>query len=529
MLWRNLRSTTVLAGSRGFASKLKKTVLLPNYIRVRDLAKKLKVPADDVAKLACKKHYHKYYLTHNNVEYKFETLKQVILPFEVAAKIAAHHNALVVYDSVEPEAVGKHDIPHEKRDMCQTRPPVIAVMGHVNHGKTTLMDTLRGTNVADREVEGITQKIHVCLTDLNFETPATFLDTPGHFHFTRMRNNAASVADVVVLVVAADEGCLLQTEESIGCIEDLGVPSIVCINKMDKATPDALDAVEKEVRSYVALETSPVVPISAKLGTNLDELKEKILAILPNVDLTAYYGTKGGDATGTALEVVASIGMGTVIRVMIFHGLLHPKDHFICGMIHGVVKTIRNANGDVVPVASPGHVVDVTFKNVSRHRDAPLEFGFHVVSKDRAEEIMAQREMNMDFQECAVLKEDETQEDEVAEPVPLKGFFGAPIVIKADTAGSLTSILDTVDAMPLIHTAHVGLGNITTKDIERGCTIFGFGVRVQARERRLAAQEGVNIILRPTVHQLLEDIELLQAQEAAKEATADDDTDELRP
>ncbi|OQR85527.1 translation initiation factor IF-2 [Achlya hypogyna] len=525
LLVRNL-GRAPLVGCRGFASKLKKPVILPNYIRVRDLAKKLKVPVDEVAKAACRKHYRKYYMTHNGVEYKFETLKQIILPFDAAARIAAQHNALVVYDKVEPDAVGKHDIPHDKRDMCQTRPPVIAVMGHVNHGKTTLMDTLRGTNVADYEVEGITQKIHVCATDLNFETPATFLDTPGHFHFTRMRNNAAAVADVVVLVVAADEGCLLQTEESIGCIEDLGVPTVVCINKMDKATPATLEAVEKEVRGYVALEHSPVLPISAKHGTNLDELKDKILAILPDIDLTAYYGTKGGDAQGTALEIVASIGMGTVIRVMIFHGLLHPKDHFICGMIHGVVKTIRNANGDVVPVASPGQVVDVTFKNISRHKDAPLEFGFHVVSQTRAEEIVEQREMDMDFQASAVPTE--TPEDDVdEEPLPTKGFFGAPIVVKADTAGSLTSILDTVDSMPLIHTAHVGLGNITTKDIERGCTIFGFGVRAHARERRLAAQENIKIVLRPTVHELLEEINLLQDAEAAKVDADDDDGPEL--
>ncbi|OQS07233.1 translation initiation factor IF-2 [Thraustotheca clavata] len=506
---------------RGFASKLKKPVVLPNYIRVRDLAKKLKVTSDEVVKQTCTKHYHKYSMTHNNVEYKFETLKQVIIPFDLASKVAAKYGALVVYDSVEPENVDKHQLPPGTNEMCQIRPPVIAVMGHVNHGKTTLMDTLRGTNVADYEVEGITQKIHVCSTDLNFETPATFLDTPGHFHFTRMRNNAASVADLVVLVVAADEGCLLQTEESIGCIENLGVPSIVCINKIDKVQPSAIEKVEKEIQSYVALKKSPILPISAANGTNLDKLKENILEILPQVNLMAYYGTKGGDAQGTALEIVASIGMGTVIRVMIFHGLLHPKDHFICGMIHGVVKTIRNSKGQVVPVASPGQVVDVTFKNVSRHRDAPLEFGFHVVTQARAEEIIEQRELNVDFQASIIPSDDDSVEDN-QEPLPAKGFFGAPIVIKADTAGSLTSILDTVDEMPFIHTAHIGLGNITTKDIERGCTIFGFGVRVHARERKLAVQENINIIIRPTIHELLEEISTHEAQERAKEMNTEE-------
>ncbi|RHY70294.1 hypothetical protein DYB34_008839, partial [Aphanomyces astaci] len=402
-----------------FASKPKKPIVLNDFTRVRELSKKLKVTADEVVKHACRKHYRKYYMTHHDVKYKFDTLKQVILPLDLAARIADHFGVEVAYEAVEPQDI----VSDPSLGVLVSRPPVIAVMGHVDHGKTTLMDTLRGANVAKHEVENITQKIHVCDTMLAPDVPATFLDTPGHFHFTRMRNNAADVADVVVLVVAADEGCRLQTDESIGCIESLDVPTVVCVNKVD----------------------------------------------------------------------------------LVQHGALRVGDHFICGMLHGVVKNLKRANGDDVAVAWPGHVVDVCFKRLSKHKDAPLEFSLHVVTKDRAEAVLHQRELAMDFQ-AAVEVADDNEKDEM----PAKGFCGTPIVIKTDTAGSLTSILDTVDAsMPGIHTAHMGLGHVTTKDVERGCTIFGFNVRVGARERKLAKDQHVKIVIRPTIHELLEEIALV--------------------
>ncbi|KAF0692254.1 Aste57867_16653 [Aphanomyces stellatus] len=493
-------ASSMLPFWRSFATKPKKPVVLSDFIRVRDLAKKLKVHVDDVVKHACKKHYHKYYMTHAGVDYKFDNLKQVILPVDMAARIATHYAAPVVYDSIEPPAF-------DDAQQQQVRPPVIAVMGHVDHGKTTLMDSLRGTEVAKHEVEGITQKIHVCDTTLAPDMPVTFLDTPGHFHFTRMRNNAAGVADVVVLVVAADEGCRLQTEESIGCIESLGVPSVVCINKMDIAPPGALERLTADVKEYVAVEHSPIVAISAKDGTNLDRLKATLLEVLRDVPLQACVGT-GGNAQGTTLEVVASTGTGTVLRVLIVHGIVQKGDHFVCGMIHGMIKTIRRATGVVVDAATPGQVVDVTYKKLSRHKDAPLEFDFHVVSKERAEHILEQREMANDFA-ASVQVDDEAAAQEAAD-LPAKGFVGTPIVVKADTAGSLTSLLDTIDDMPGIHVAHFGLGNVTANDVDRGCTIFGFNVKVQSRERKLAETAGVHVVVRPTIHQLLEEISLVE-------------------
>ncbi|RHZ34122.1 hypothetical protein DYB37_011953 [Aphanomyces astaci] len=407
---------------RSFASKPKKPIVLNDFTRVRELSKKLKVTADEVVKHACRKHYRKYYMTHHDVKYKFDTLKQVILPLDLAARIADHFGVEVAYEALEPQDI----VSDPSLGVLVSRPPVIAVMGHVDHGKTTLMDTLRGANVAKHEVENITQKIHVCDTMLAPDVPVTFLDTPGHFHFTRMRNNAADVADVVVLVVAADEGCRLQTDESIGCIESLDVPTVVCVNKVD----------------------------------------------------------------------------------LVQHGALRVGDHFICGMLHGVVKNLKRANGDDVAVAWPGHVVDVCFKRLSKHKDAPLEFSLHVVTKDRAEAVLHQRsELAMDFQAAVEVADDN---EKVDDEMPAKGFFGTPIVIKTDTAGSLTSILDTVDAsMPGIHTAHMGLGHVTTKDVERGCTIFGFNVRVGARERKLAKDQHVKIVIRPTIHELLEEIALV--------------------
>ncbi|ETV89858.1 hypothetical protein, variant [Aphanomyces invadans] len=314
---------------RSFASKPKKPVVLNDYTRVRDLAKKLKVSADDVVKQACRKHYHKYYMTHHDIQYKFDSLKQVILPLDLAARIADHFGATVAYESVEPQDIESDP----SLGVLVPRPPVIAVMGHVDHGKTTLMDTLRGANIAQFEVEKITQKIHVCDTTLAPDVPVTFLDTPGHFHFTRMRNNAAGVADAVVLVVAADEGCRLQTDESIGCIEDLDVPTVVCVNKMDLVPPSTFDKICDEIKEYVALETSPVLPISAKEGTNLDVLKQTLLNVLETQVLTMHAhvdrGTQGNRIPRGCFDGERSLfcrnnaGSGRVDRSR--HGPSHPR------------------------------------------------------------------------------------------------------------------------------------------------------------------------------------------------------------
>lgn len=395
-------------------------VAIPAFIRVRDLAKLLKKPVDDVLKRVATRAHRKFHMTLNEGEtsrtqLEFKNVKQIILPFQKAREVAASFGVSVAYDEVEPAptAFRASKARRAQQENVMQRRPVIAVMGHVDHGKTTLMDTLRldspftstgdsnSRPIAPFEARGITQKINVCDAALSPTLAATFLDTPGHFHFFRMRSSAAQVADLVILVVAADEGVRLQTEESIGAIEEPGIPAIACINKLDLLDEEGdeedrgrVQDIVDELRSFVALQTCPIIGISGKTGLNLDELRS---ALCRATDELAEHGKLGAYvgpdtlAEGLVLESVAMKGRGMVLRVLLKHGVLKPKEHFVAGMIHGAVRSVRDANGKELAHALPGMVVDVTYANKSKYVDAPNEFGFYVLPEERAKQVVEQR------------------------------------------------------------------------------------------------------------------------------------------
>lgn len=379
---------------------------LPSYIRVRDLAKRLKRPIDEVLKRSASRAHRKFHMTietgHDaRTELEFSKVKEIILPFAKAQEVAAGLGISVAYEDIEP-VLTPFRAGHMLREHSVQRRPVIAVMGHVDHGKTTLMDALGDSArpLAPFETRGITQKINVSGAALSPALEATFLDTPGHFHFFRMRSSAAQVADLVVLVVAADEGVRLQTEESIGAIEDAEIPVVVCINKMDlldDADEDDRGRVEDivaELRSFVALQECPIIQISGKTGENLDALRAALCDATDDLAARGKLGAYVGPtrlAEGLVLESIASKGRGTVLRVLLKHGMLKPKDHFVAGMIHGSVRSVRDAAGNEVSVAVPGMVVDVIYGNKSKYVDAPNEFGFFVLPEDRARDVIEQR------------------------------------------------------------------------------------------------------------------------------------------
>eukprot|EP00644_Phytophthora_capsici_P014117 jgi/Phyca11/13269/fgenesh1_pg.PHYCAscaffold_3_\ len=481
--------------------------------------------------------------TKNHPPAEFRSVKHIVLPFRVAQEVAESFGIQVAYDDVEPELLDvSAGLPEE---LLGRRQPVIAVMGHVDHGKTTLMDTLRKQmkaglkQIAPYEKHGITQKINVCEAALTPDVKTTFLDTPGHFHFFRMRTSAAQVADAVLLIVAADEGVLLQTEESIGAIEEAGLPAVICINKVDLLGEDddgQVDKIVDELRSFVALQDSPVLTISGKTGAGLDDLKQTVWELVMGLDderrLDAVVGSET-HAEGLVLESVALKGRGTVLRVLIKNGELEEKQHFVAGMIHGVVRSMRDAEGCDVKRALPGTVVDITYSNKSKNVDAPNEHGFFVLPEARAKQVMEQRELALEFNDCLLPDENgvyseadaeyteadesnveevnnhaEEDSDDIIDENDL--IETKSIIVKADGAGSLTSIQDTVDEMAGISTARLGIGNISTKDIDVAingkCPIFGFNVKLRKREAKLASERGVRVILRSTVHELIEEI-----------------------
>lgn len=518
--------------------------VLPAFIRVRDLAKALRQPLDKVLKQTVTKANRRFHLkTKNHPPAEFRSVKHIVLPFRVAQEVAESFGIQVAYDDVEPELLDvSAGLPEE---LLGRRQPVIAVMGHVDHGKTTLMDTLRKQmkaglkQIAPYEKHGITQKINVCEAALTPDVKTTFLDTPGHFHFFRMRTSAAQVADAVLLIVAADEGVLLQTEESIGAIEEAGLPAVICINKVDLLGEDddgQVDKIVDELRSFVALQDSPVLTISGKTGAGLDDLKqtvwELVMGLADGRRLDAVVGSET-HAEGLVLESVALKGRGTVLRVLIKNGELEEKQHFVAGMIHGVVRSMRDAEGCDVKRALPGTVVDITYSNKSKNVDAPNEHGFFVLPEARAKQVMEQRELALEFNDCLLPDEngvyseadaeyteaDESNVEEVNNDAEEDSddiidendlIETKSIIVKADGAGSLTSIQDTVDEMAGISTARLGIGNISTKDIDVAingkCPIFGFNVKLRKREAKLASERGVRVILRSTVHELIEEI-----------------------
>ncbi|KAJ0403359.1 hypothetical protein P43SY_007110 [Pythium insidiosum] len=520
---------------------------VPSFIRVRELAKLLKLPVDDVVKRVTTRRNRRFHMTLDDDRFEFKTVKEIVLPFELARDVAAQFGRAVRFEDVEPaplDAAQLRVLRSATGIETATRQPVIAVMGHVDHGKTTLMDTLRQSRIAQSEAHGITQKINICQAQLTPELSAMFLDTPGHFHFYRMRNSAAQLADLVVLMVAADEGCLLQTEESIGAVEDSGLPVVACINKIDIASPDQIAAVREELRSFVALQRCPILEISAKTGANLDGLRDELAALAASARVLAQRQAVVGREVapqGIVLESLQVKGRGMVLRVLLQHGVLKKQDHFVAGMIHGVVRSLRNADsGKELSHAEPGVVVDVVFANKSKNVDAPIEFGFFALPESHAKRVIEQRQLAMDFAESALPLEDADEEDETVEttqeedvaasrehedaadgededastPTSLAAQGLKPIVVKADGAGSLATIQDTVDEMPGLKTVRLGIGHITAKDVDvainKDCPIFGFKVRLRRREQKLAAARGVRVVLRSTIHGLLEEITRFQ-------------------
>ncbi|CEG47257.1 translation initiation factor if-2 [Plasmopara halstedii] len=522
---------------------------IPAYIRVRDLAKALRQPLDKVLKRTVTKTNRRYHFkTTTHISAEFRSVKDIILPYRVTQEVAESFGIQIAYDDVEPSF--SDVMTSYTKESLGRRQPVLAVMGHVDHGKTTLMDTLRrqtqaeSKQIAPYEKHGITQKINVCEATIKHDMKVTFLDTPGHFHFFRMRSNAAQVADAVLLIVAADEGVLMQTEESIGAIEDAQLPTIICINKIDLLhdSDKQVEKIVKELRLFVALQRSPVLLISGKTEVGLDELKHTIWELVTKLaddhKLDAAVGAEM-NAEGLVLESVAIKGRGTVLRVLIKHGELVAKQHFVAGMIHGVVRTMRDAEGRHVERAVPGTVVDITYSNKSKNVDAPNEHGFFVLSEARAKQVVEQRGLALEFNDSRLPDEDDTQTTDAEystersdenEEITSNGDLMTgkaeeyssgvinenelvetqSIIVKADGAGSLTSIQDTVDEIPGISTVRLGIGNISTKDIDVAingkCPIFGFNVKLHTREAKLAAEKGVRIILRSTVYEVIEEI-----------------------
>jgi translation initiation factor IF-2 len=396
-----------------------------------------------------------------------------------------------------------------------TRPPVVTIMGHVDHGKTSLLDAIRETDVAGGEAGGITQHIGAYKVKITKEdSPAfgrqiVFLDTPGHEAFTRMRARGAKVTDIVVLVVAADDGVMPQTLEAMDHAKAAKVPIIVAVNKIDK--PEALpDRVKKQLADRGLMPedwggTTVFVDVSAKKRTNLNLLMEMICLVADLQDLKA---NPERPATGTVVEAKVDRGRGVVATVLVQNGTLRVGDSFIVGNVFGKVRAMFDDRSRAVEEAPPSTPVEVLgLEGLPQSGDVLM-----VADREKARQIAEYREQRS--REATLAKSSKLSLEGLAEQIKTAGVKELPIILKADVQGSAEVLADTLTKLSnekvKIKILHTGVGAINENDVllasASNAVIIGFNVRPERKAQELADQEKIDIRLHSIIYELQDQI-----------------------
>jgi len=463
-------------------------------ITVKELSEKLDVKASLVIKK----------LVDRNI---FATINQT-LDAKLATDIAREFGASTATVSFEEEAMQDVETAQEEKDQVK-RAPVVTIMGHVDHGKTSLLDAIRQAHVADKEAGGITQHIGAYQVEKNGRK-IVFIDTPGHEAFTRMRARGAKVTDIVVLVVAADDGVMPQTIEAIDHARAAKVPIIVAINKIDKpgAQPDRIKQQLSE-RGLLWEDWGGdvvMVPVSAKTKVNLDLLLEMILLVADLQDLKANPGRPG---MGTVLEAKLDRGRGPVATVLVSNGTLRIGDYFICGAVFGKVRAMLNDRGEQVRDAEPSTPVEVLgLEDLPEAGDS-----FQVVTDTaKAKQIVLYRESKALEQSLA--KSSRLTLEQLHKQMEAGEVKELPIILKTDVGGSAEVLTDTLQKLSndkvRISVIRSGVGAITESDVLLAATsnaiIIGFNVRPERNVAAMAEQEKVDIRLHTIIYNLTDEI-----------------------
>ncbi|MGA3160236.1 MAG: translation initiation factor IF-2 [Terracidiphilus sp.] len=480
-------------------------------ISVKDLAEKLEVRAKDlIATLLMSG----IFVTVNQ-SLDAEMVKDVAAKFGAAATVISYEEEIAnqaIEEVLEAENTGELEVP---------RSPVVTVMGHVDHGKTSLLDAIRETDVAAGEAGGITQHIGAYKVKFAKEgSPASgreivFLDTPGHEAFTRMRARGAKVTDIVVIVVAADDGVMPQTLEAIDHAKAAAVPIIVAINKIDKPNANP-DRVKKQLadRGLVpeewatAGEGTVFVEVSAKKRINLDLLLEMICLVS---DIKAPKATPGRKAVGSVLEAKLDRGRGAVASVLVQDGTLRLNDSYIVGNTFGKVRAMFDDRGRAIEVAGPSTPVEVL--GLEAMPDAGDTF-LVVADRDKAKGIAQYRKMKE--RDAQLAKSSRVSLEGLAEQIRTAGVKDLPLIIKGDVTGSVEVLADSLVLMSTekvrVKVIHSGVGSITESDVllatASNAIIIGFNVRPERKAAELAQQEAVQIRLHSIIYELQDEMRL---------------------
>jgi translation initiation factor IF-2 len=483
-----------------------RSITINEGISVKDLAEKLDIRAKDlIARLLSRG--------------VFATINQT-LDTELASEMARFFGADTNVISFEEQAAkdvaegsaGEEGVPVEG----SPRPPVVTIMGHVDHGKTTLLDSIRSTDVAGGEAGGITQHIgayKVTIQDKNspaYGRQIVFLDTPGHEAFTRMRSRGAKATDIVVLVVAADDGVMPQTIEAIDHAHAAEVPLIVAVNKIDK--PGALpDRVKKQLADRGLMPedwggTTVFVDVSAKQKTNLNLLMEMICLV---ADLQELKAVADRPATGVVIEAKLDRGRGPVATVLIQNGTLRAGDNFVVGNVYGKVRAMYDDRGKQLAEAPPSTPVEILgMEGLPQAGDQFVA----VADRDKARGISEYREQKA--REAALAKSSRVSLEGLAEQLKTAGMKELNIILKADVGGSVEVLSDILNKLSndkvRLKVLRSGVGAITETDVllasASNAIIIGFNVRPERKAQELADQEKVDIRLHSIIYEVQDEI-----------------------
>ena len=491
------------------APQFAREVVLPETITVQELAARMAVRSTDVVKVLMK----------NGI---MAGPAQVI-DADTAELVVGEYGHKVKRVSEADVEIGIEGAADEAGDLVP-RPPVVTVMGHVDHGKTSLLDALRQTNVVAGEAGGITQHIGAYQVDIGHGRPVTFIDTPGHAAFTAMRARGASVTDIVVLVVAADDGVMPQTIEAIRHAKAAKVPIVVAINKIDKPEANP-DQVKQELLSHeVVVEDFggdvQAVPVSAVKRTGLEQLIEAIQLQAELLDLRA---NPNREAQGAIIEAKLDRGRGVAATVLVQRGTLRVGDIVVCGAAWGRVRALIDSKGDSIEEAGPSVPAEILgLDGVPEAGDVMQA----VDSERRAREISEYRLRKKREQALVVATGARSSLEDIFSALKSGESKELSVVIKSDVHGSLEAITAGLDKLKTdevsVRILHGGVGAITESDVTLAVAsralIVGFNVRANAQARELAKREGIDIRYYSIIYELLDELKQMLSGMLAPEA-----------
>jgi translation initiation factor IF-2 len=467
---------------------------IPDLLTVQELATSMIVPVRDV-------------ITELIKIGTMATINQNI-PSDVAIQVAKRFGFNAVVKEAGEEVTVEQE--EDRPEMLTARPPVVTVLGHVDHGKTSLLDKIRQANVAAAEAGGITQKIGAYTVERN-DRKITFVDTPGHEAFTAMRARGAKVTDVAILVVAADDGVMPQTREAIAHVKAANVPIVVAINKMDKADaqPDRVkqQLVEQALQPVDWGGTVEMVPVSAKTGDGIDHLLDTVLL---EADIRELRANKNRRATGVVIESALHRGRGAVATVLVQNGTLRVGDIVVAGGTFGKVRALIDDKGKQVKKAGPSIPVEVMgLSDVPGAGDTLMVVSDERVARETAEKRATRRR---DVRISATGTQRVSLETFMS--MPAEGNKVLNLIIKADGQGSLEALRARMESLSTedveIRVIHGGVGAISPNDVNlasaSNAVLIGFNIRPDETARRLAENEGVDLRFYQVIYEIEDDL-----------------------